>query len=197
MKLGLYPGSFNPWHSGHHDILMKALQVFDYVWVYQMVNPEKGNDFISAQDSIPDLPRVCFSSTSTTLVNAINQTFHIEGEEVFASGIIRGLRNGNDLQYEMNQQYWNEDVGIKIPFVYFITDRSLAHVSSSAIRMIEKLGLPNKYNKPVTNDSLQTQIDKLTNILVNVTHHDGALEEYKEAWLPIVQTELTSRIKNG
>ena len=41
--------------------------------------------------------------------------------------VIRGLRNGNDLQYEMNQQYWNEDLGLKIPIVYFICDRTLAH----------------------------------------------------------------------
>src|SRR5690606_36401026 len=57
----------------------------------------------------------------------------------------RGLRNRNDLQYEMNNQYWNEDIGIQIPFVYFITDRRLAHVSSSAIRGIKKLGLHHDY----------------------------------------------------
>lgn len=52
--------------------------------------------------------------------------------------IIRGLRNGYDLQYEQNQQYWYEDLGINLPVVYFITDRKLAHISSSAIREIRK-----------------------------------------------------------
>lgn len=52
--------------------------------------------------------------------------------------MICGLRNGYDLQYEMNQQYWNEDLGLEISVVYFITDRKLAHVSSSAIRGIRK-----------------------------------------------------------
>jgi hypothetical protein len=45
----------------------------------------------------------------------------------------------------MNNQYWNEDTGLYTPFVYFITDRKLAHVSSSAIRTIKKLGLINDY----------------------------------------------------
>ena len=56
-----------------------------------------------------------------------------------ASAIIRSLRNGDDLQYEMNQQYWNEDLGLTIPVVYFMCDRSLSHISSSAIRQITKI----------------------------------------------------------
>jgi pantetheine-phosphate adenylyltransferase len=52
--------------------------------------------------------------------------------------IIRGLRNGYDLQYEQNQQYWYEDLGISIPIVYFITDRKLSHISSTAIREVQQ-----------------------------------------------------------
>jgi len=51
--------------------------------------------------------------------------------------IVRGLRNGYDLQYEQNQQYWYEDLGVSIPIVYFITDRTLGHISSSLIRAVE------------------------------------------------------------
>lgn len=36
---------------------------------------------------------------------------------------------------------------------------------------------------------------KLLDLLINVTHHDGALEEYKEVWLPIIQDELERRQK--
>jgi len=48
--------------------------------------------------------------------------------------VIRGLRNGNDLQYEQNMLYWNEDLGLEVPTVFFICDRKLGHISSSAIR---------------------------------------------------------------
>ena len=61
---------------------------------------------------------------------------YLEGKDYVA--IVRGLRNGYDLQYEMNQQYWYEDLGIKIPIIYFVTDRKLSHISSSAIREIER-----------------------------------------------------------
>lgn len=42
-------------------------------------------------------------------------------------------------------------------------------------------------------DSKDKQITDLIDILVSVTHHEGALEEYKERWLPIVQGELERR----
>ena len=50
-KVAIYPGSFNPWHKGHEDILKKALKIFDKVLVLQGRNPLKpapmSKDFIS------------------------------------------------------------------------------------------------------------------------------------------------------
>lgn len=148
VKLGIYPGSFNPWHKGHTDVLLKALGVFDIVVILQMVNPEKQLEpKILPRDIIPEefRSRVSIKVSGETLVETVSHRFYIHGAKLEPTAIIRGLRNGTDLQYEMNQQYWNEDLGIKIPYVYFITDRALAHVSSSGIRNVEKLGLKHNY----------------------------------------------------
>jgi pantetheine-phosphate adenylyltransferase len=53
--------------------------------------------------------------------------------------VVRGLRNGHDLEYEANNQYWNEDLGCSVPFVYFLCDRAYSHISSSAIREVDLL----------------------------------------------------------
>lgn len=148
MKIGLYAGSFNPWHKGHEDVLNKALQVFDKVAVIKAVNPDKfDQDTINSNEKFfRDVLNFCEETkTSRLIIDADDRTLKEIVKAFKPHGIIRGLRNGYDLQYEMNQQYWNEDVGIDIPFVYFITDRSLGHVSSSAIRMVEKLGLEHDY----------------------------------------------------
>jgi len=39
IKLCYYPGSFDPWHAGHEDILLKSLAIFDTVAVIQAYNP--------------------------------------------------------------------------------------------------------------------------------------------------------------
>jgi pantetheine-phosphate adenylyltransferase len=156
-KIGIYPGSFNPFHAGHKDILSKALEVFDQVIVVSIKNPEKESDqslsriceginkkIMSTMDQSEISNITLVEWTDDVLYSAVKRVISEFGSN-HKYAIIRGLRNGHDLQYEMNNQYWNEDTGLYYPFVYFITDRALAHVSSSSIRSVEKLNLQHPY----------------------------------------------------
>ena len=145
-RIGMFAGSFNPWHTGHFDILEKALKVFDTIIVAHgnnsdKIETERYTNWDYTRDQISGSPfglRVEFLEFSGLLVDAIKD-YNKSNINMEITAVIRGLRNGNYLQYEMNQQYWNEDLGLKIPVVYFITDRTLSHISSSAIRGIERV----------------------------------------------------------
>jgi len=128
MRTALYPGSFNPWHRGHTDILNKALQVFDKVIICQMINSSKAEP----QYGVP-----LHGDRNIRVVKSQELLVDV-ARKLKVNAIVRGLRNGSDLQYETNMQYWNEDLGLTIPVVYFVTDRRLSHISSSAIREIER-----------------------------------------------------------
>ena len=141
-KRGLYPGSFNPWHVGHWDVLVKALQIFEEVHICQMYNPTKGVAKVLPFSALTHdelgnkyegreelLKRVAITAHGGLLVDIASANY---------DAIIRGLRNGSDLQYEQNMQYWNEDLGLKIPVIYFVTDRKLSHISSSALRELDR-----------------------------------------------------------
>ena len=145
MKTAIYPGSFDPWHEGHTDILDKALKVYNHIIIAVGYNPEKDKENIAGRVRL-------IECTVDNYIDALHETEEPVVEIMYFSGllkdfavkmkadaVIRGLRNGHDLQYEMNQQYWNEDLGLKIPTIYFITDRKLGHISSSAIRAVNKL----------------------------------------------------------
>lgn len=147
MKVAIYPGSFNPLHRGHIDVIEKALKVFDKVILAKGVNPDKTvgvrylkhNSEMFAEYVTKNMPYeiqgkvdgFTFQSLLKDFIDTIKQP----------DAIIKGLRNGRDLEYEKDQQYWNEDLGVEIPFFYIISDRNNCHISSRAIRGLEKFGM--------------------------------------------------------
>ena len=133
MKVAIYPGSFNPWHEGHDNVLAQALKIFDQVIIAQGVNPEKS---IVERTRLPVSIKAKYGNR--VRFAAFKTLFSEFARSTEAVAVIKGLRNGQDFEYEKIQQYWNEDLGMSIPTIYFITDRSLSHISSSAIRMVNK-----------------------------------------------------------
>jgi len=145
MKIAIYPGSFNPFHEGHADIVSQALKVFDHVRILQCYNPNKSiaeydltkgvGKFI---DSGPN-GKVSIDHCNWLLRDYVDTNPNALQLDEKPCAIIRGLRNGQDLEGDRAWQYWNQDLGIKIPFMYFICRRELIHYSSSAIREISKV----------------------------------------------------------
>lgn len=143
MKVAIYPGSFNPWHEGHTDILRKALKVFDKVIIARGINPLKTSDPVGLQQLEAKLDEVMGGHTGQVQVIVypgllVEEIAHRNKHYVNPIiAVVRGLRNTQDLCGEQIQQYYNEDLGLKIPTVFFIADKKLVHISSSAIRAIE------------------------------------------------------------
>lgn len=129
MSKAVYPGSFNPFHKGHLDVLLQALKVFDKVTIMVPYNAPYDLDLVMKQDGFGKRIEVDFFKG--LLVEALRN--HNE-----AKAVIRGMRNEKDFEFEQTMLYWNQDLGLSIPTLYFISDRSLVHVSSSAIRRVDK-----------------------------------------------------------
>lgn len=124
-NIGIYPGSFNPFHRGHLNILQKAERIFDKVIVAYGQNPEKEK----SEREIPEYLkyRQVDSYESSLPAYLITKNYN--------PTIIRGLRNSTDLQYELDfyrdmQHYYNKDVKI----VSIFCDAEYQSISSSSIR---------------------------------------------------------------
>jgi pantetheine-phosphate adenylyltransferase len=148
-KIGIYPGSFNPFHIGHHDILKQAEKVFDKVIIARGINPDKGKE----QRRVPQY------SLPSSLVNCLDKEFrwndahqiveysglvtelfeHNNVGEEFKNidyFLIRGLRNEADVPQEENFRKVVHDINPSIKFSYFFSEKS--HISSSMIRGLMK-----------------------------------------------------------
>lgn len=140
-QIGIYAGSFNPFHNGHLNILEKAERIFDKVIVAQGINPEKE----TAASSLKKLAVLKYRQIEQ--FGGLLTDYISSKEEHAQMVLVRGLRNGDDLSYEVNQQRFMEDMKPGIKVVFIRCDMQFEHISSSAIRNLEKIekGLGSKY----------------------------------------------------
>lgn len=133
-KIAVYAGSFNPFHIGHLDIVTQAGKIFDEVIIARGINPEKDNELYDMPSSVTNRVDNYDGLLTDYLENKINLGY----KDIT---LVRGLRNAADLEYEMNQHRYLEDLMPNIKIVYILGDRKYSHISSSAIRMMkEKFG---------------------------------------------------------
>lgn len=147
----LYPGSFNPFHVGHADVLIQAMEIFDQVIICQMLNPEKSrpdplqiNNVMDAYaEVISDMgvPNSTpgFPSSRIKIEIVENDLMVNVAKKLDCQAVIRGLRNSHDLQYEMDLLAWNRQLGLKIPCPMFLANPRYAHISSSGLRSLAKI----------------------------------------------------------
>jgi pantetheine-phosphate adenylyltransferase len=137
-KVGVYAGSFNPFHLGHYNILLKGEKIFDKVILGFGKNPEK-------QDSNPLIPSELINRKSDIRYYDGLLTDFINSLEFENITLIRGLRNSTDLQYELTQYRFLQELKPDIKVVSIFCDKEYEHISSSAIRKLMMYGKGSEY----------------------------------------------------
>lgn len=141
MKIGVYPGSFNPFHIGHHNIYLKSQDIFDKVFIAQGINPDKKTPMrLSLEGSLT-------IQYDTILTDCIEKIYQLNKGEILRSDIfiIRGFRNIDDIKFQSEQDYWLKQIDYKFQSIYIECDEDFKHISSSAIKTLKQLNQPYKH----------------------------------------------------
>ncbi len=134
-KIAVYPGSFNPFHKGHLNILQKAENIFDKVIIARGMNPEKRHEFRPLPEYLNYKQIEFYNGLLTDFIKSLK----------YDVTLIRGLRNSTDLQYELIQYRYLQDLYPEIKMVSIICDKEYEHISSSAIKQLEQYNMGNNY----------------------------------------------------
>jgi len=134
----LYPGSFDPFHNGHRELVETASYLFDRVIVAAMRNPQKGAPLFELderkamiEESLIHLDNVEVMHFSTLVVDV--------AKEVGADFIIKGVRAVSDFEAEMAQAQMNLNVS-GVHTVFLPTATANSFVASKYVRDIARFG---------------------------------------------------------
>jgi pantetheine-phosphate adenylyltransferase len=134
----LYPGSFDPIHNGHLEIVETASRLFDKVVVAAVRNPQKGEPLFSLEErkamieeSVAHLGNVVITSFSSLVVDLVR--------EVEADFIVKGLRVVSDFEAEMMMAQMNHAVA-GVDTLFIPSGSSHSFVASKFVREIARYG---------------------------------------------------------
>ena len=138
MKVGLFPGSFDPFHNGHLEIVERASRLFDEVVVAALRNPQKTAALfdlderkIMLEEAVSHIPKVRIVSVSTLLVNV--------ARDVGASAIVRGLRAVSDFETEMQMAQMNHHLS-GVETIFIPTSSQYSFIHSKLVREVAQFG---------------------------------------------------------
>jgi pantetheine-phosphate adenylyltransferase len=136
----LYPGSFDPVHRGHLDVVERASRIFDQVTVAVLENPSKNPVFSVDErvgflrDAVRDLPNVAVVRFGGLTVECARS----QGANV----ILRGLRAVLDFDYEVQTAMMNRHLEPRVETFFLLTKSRYAYLSSSLVKQLAKFGAP-------------------------------------------------------
>lgn len=134
-NLAIFPGTFNPFHTGHANIVTKAEQIFDKVIIAPGINPDKSGNLLF----VGDIRSLCPHNQIEPYTGFLHDFVNSKTDEYTSITVIKGMGRHYDFDDHKTQQRFIEDMDKNIKFAYIIPDREFDHISSSAIRSISKI----------------------------------------------------------
>ncbi|UZD22829.1 pantetheine-phosphate adenylyltransferase [Algoriphagus halophytocola] len=138
-KVAIFPGSFDPYTSGHHDIVMRSLALFDEVIIGIGYNSTKKSRYFDIDEMVEKVKSV-YAEIPAVKVIVYNELTSTLAKKHQAQFLIRGLRNTTDFEYENTISQMNRYLNDDLETVFLITSPRFAAISSTIIREVHRFG---------------------------------------------------------
>ena len=159
MRIGLYPGTFDPITLGHIDIIRRASAMVDRLVIGVAINRDKGPLF-SLDDRVQMIEAECAKLSDQTNTEIIAHPFDnllIDcARDVGARIIFRGLRAVADFEYEYQMVGMNRQLDDTIETVFLMAETKHQAIASKLVKEIARLGGDvSKFVTPLVNEKIQ------------------------------------------
>lgn len=137
MKTAIFPGSFDPFTTGHYDVVRRALQLFDKIIIGIGTNATKQPVF-SVEERLKQIEET-FRNDPRVEVQVYDSLTVDFAKQTGAQFILRGVRCIADFEYERNMAEANKEIG-GIETILLYTSPEYAHISSTLVRDLYSYG---------------------------------------------------------
>ena len=164
MRVGLYPGTFDPITLGHLDIIRRASALVDRLVIGVAINRDKGPMF-SLEERVAMIEAECAKLTAQTgteiVVHPVENLLIDCARDVSAGLIIRGLRAVADFEYEYQMVGMNRILDNSIETVFLMAEAKHQAIASKLVKEIARLdGDVSKFVTPLVNAELKARLGK-------------------------------------
>ena len=143
MRIGLYPGTFDPITLGHLDIIRRASVLVDRLVIGVAINRDKGPLF-SLEERVAMIQTECarLSEQSGTdyVVHPFENLLIDCAQDVGAQIIVRGLRAVADFEYEFQMVGMNRKLDDTVETVFLMAEAEHQAIASKLVKEIARLG---------------------------------------------------------
>jgi pantetheine-phosphate adenylyltransferase len=141
-RVGLYPGTFDPAHNGHLDVISRAVKLVDKLVIGVNANPGK-NPLFSLEERVTILREETLECARIAEVEVVayqgDLTIRL-ARQVGAQSIIRALRAVKDFEFEFQMTAMNQVMDREIETVFLMADPRHQAIASSLVKEIFELG---------------------------------------------------------
>ncbi|WP_299776651.1 pantetheine-phosphate adenylyltransferase [uncultured Roseobacter sp.] len=164
MRVGLYPGTFDPITLGHIDIIRRAAVLLDRLVVGVAINRDKGPLF-DLEERVAMIEAECAELAKQTGIEIRVHPFEnllIDcARDVGAQVIVRGLRAVADFEYEYQMVGMNRQLDDTIETVFLMAEAQHQAIASKLVKEIARLdGDISKFVTPRVKTALMAQLGK-------------------------------------
>ncbi len=143
MRIGLYPGTFDPITLGHTDIIQRAMALVDRLVIGVAINRDKAPLF-SLEDRVAMVQAECAPIIAKTggeiIVHPFENLLIDCARDVGATVIVRGLRAVADFEYEFQMVGMNRAMDHTVETVFLMADARRQAIASKLVKEIARLG---------------------------------------------------------